>query len=80
MRDTAEWFRARLSEKVRAALAERDQAALRTLRYMMAAIDHAGAISREEVARLTAAPERHSTAILAEASLCSTAHSESGRA
>lgn len=55
MRDAAEWFRARLSEKVRAALADRDRAALRTLRCMMAAIDNAGAISQEEATRLSAA-------------------------
>jgi uncharacterized protein YqeY len=66
MRDAAEWFRARLSEKVRAAMAERDLATLRTLRCMMAVIDNAGAISQEEVARLTAAsiteaPRKHLT-------------------
>lgn len=64
MSDVVEFFRARLSEKLRAALAERNREAIRTLRCVMAALDNASAISHEEVARHTAAsiteaPRRH---------------------
>ena len=51
MRDPAERFRARLSEQLRTAFADRDSEAIRTLRCVMAAIDNAGAVPLTEARR-----------------------------
>jgi hypothetical protein len=59
MSDPAERFRTRLSEQLRAAFADRDSAAIRTLRCVMAALDNAGAVSLEEASR--AAPSTTET-------------------
>lgn len=63
MRDAADRFRARLAEELRAAMAERDQATIRTLRCIMAALDNAGAVAQDAqasyvAASITEAPRR----------------------
>lgn len=52
MADIVDEFRAKLSEELRAALAKRDKEEVSTIRSLMAALDNAGALSKEEIARL----------------------------
>jgi uncharacterized protein YqeY len=45
VRNTAEWFRARLSEALRLALIGQDRDEVRTIRCVMSAVDNAGAVA-----------------------------------
>ena len=55
MKDAAEEFRNQLSMKLREAMKVRDQEAVSTIRTLITTIDNAGAISKDEAAKLAAA-------------------------
>ena len=60
MSDAADQFRARLSEKLRVALTDRDRETIRSLRSIMSALDNATAVSQEEgaISSATEVPRR----------------------